>query len=355
MNTQISRRDFLSGTAGLTFAFAACRPDPLDFIGEARARRRPYAPNVWLTIATDGTITIVSPAAEMGQGTFTTLPAIIADELDADWAKVRADPAAGVGGEEIRQSRATTAHFQTSASCVGAGLFQAAAHRRRAGAARAARCRRGALERAGRRACDRAERGRAQGVGPAHELWRDRRLRQGAGRAAARSTDKDLKSPASFRYIGKDVPRVERAVQGHRRREIRHGRAGAGHALRGGAAIAVSGRRAADGRRCRARASCRASPTSCGCRTASASSALRVEATQAAKKLLKVTWSKAPGARPRQRARARGVRRDRARQEPQRRALRVRGRRQGRDDRAPRACSAANIARATSTTPRWSR
>ena len=149
MNHEISRRNFLSGTAGLTFAFAiGGKPDTLDFIGDASAQAA-YSPNVWVTIATDGTITIVSPAAEMGQGTLTTLPAIIADELDADWSKVRADPAAGVGGEEIRQSELQR-RIPDLGQRVGAGLFQAAADRRRAGAARAARRRGGALERAGR-------------------------------------------------------------------------------------------------------------------------------------------------------------------------------------------------------------
>src|SRR5579862_8018388 len=86
----LSRRDFLAAAAGLTLALTVS-PDPRAFIGEALADApaAPMAPNVWLTIATDGTITVVSPAAEMGQGTFTTLPAILADELDADWAKVK--------------------------------------------------------------------------------------------------------------------------------------------------------------------------------------------------------------------------------------------------------------------------
>src|SRR5262249_30393171 len=88
--TDLSRRDFLSAAAGLTLALTVT-PDPLAILGEdpsgtAKAEAA-LSPNVWLTISTDGTITIVSPAAEMGQGTFTTLPAVIADELDADWAK----------------------------------------------------------------------------------------------------------------------------------------------------------------------------------------------------------------------------------------------------------------------------
>ena len=68
-----------------------------------------------------------------------------------------------------------------------------------------------------------------------------------------------------------------------------------------------------------------------------------VEATQAAKSAVKVTWGDAPGAASRQRAGARRLRRDRPRQEPRRRGLRRHRRRQGRDDAGRKRCSAASI------------
>jgi isoquinoline 1-oxidoreductase beta subunit len=89
LTTTISRRGFVQGTAGLTFAFAVgggVTGRVADAIAADGAKL-----NAWVTIGTDNTITILCPAAEMGQGVLTSLPLILAEELDADWSKVKTD------------------------------------------------------------------------------------------------------------------------------------------------------------------------------------------------------------------------------------------------------------------------
>src|SRR4249920_775272 len=86
----LSRRQVMIGAAGLTFAIAA----PNSLKAAALSGEGPRsAMSPWISIGTDGTITIMSAATEMGQGSMTALPLIIAEELDADWAKVRIVPA----------------------------------------------------------------------------------------------------------------------------------------------------------------------------------------------------------------------------------------------------------------------
>src|SRR5437660_1624951 len=120
MNANINRRDFIGTTAGLTLTLAL---DPIALVGEAAAQGAPYSPSMWLTIATDGTISIVSPAAEMEQGSFTTLPLIIAEELDADWAKVK--PILPPAWNDKMYGNSDNGAFQTSASNSVHGYFKA--------------------------------------------------------------------------------------------------------------------------------------------------------------------------------------------------------------------------------------
>jgi len=83
-NADISRRGFMIGAAGFTFAVASRLP-----VGTATAAGKDTVLSPWVTISTDDTVAIMSPAAEMGQGSLTSLPLILAEELDADWSKVR--------------------------------------------------------------------------------------------------------------------------------------------------------------------------------------------------------------------------------------------------------------------------
>ncbi len=89
----LPRRDFLKvGAAaggGLVLGFH------LPFGGEAvaRAAGKPFAPNAFIRIGADDLVTVVVGKAEMGQGVFTALPMLIAEDLEADWTKVRVESA----------------------------------------------------------------------------------------------------------------------------------------------------------------------------------------------------------------------------------------------------------------------
>lgn len=86
----VSRRDFLKAGAGLTLglvlpgagsALAAAAKD-------APQAEAAFAPNAFVRIDTDNRVTVIAKHLEMGQGTYTGLATLVAEELDADWAQV---------------------------------------------------------------------------------------------------------------------------------------------------------------------------------------------------------------------------------------------------------------------------
>jgi isoquinoline 1-oxidoreductase subunit beta len=88
----LSRRGLLGTGLAFTFSFAGAFTGP----GTAEAQSAPAGPaalNAYVRIAPDGTITIQAPVPEMGQASNTALPLIVAEELDADWSKVRIETA----------------------------------------------------------------------------------------------------------------------------------------------------------------------------------------------------------------------------------------------------------------------
>ena len=53
--------------------------------GAGKAVTTPLKPNAWVRVSSDGSVTIVLDRSEMGQGVFTSLPTLVAEELDVPW------------------------------------------------------------------------------------------------------------------------------------------------------------------------------------------------------------------------------------------------------------------------------
>jgi len=105
--SQVSRRSVLAGLGGMTFCLAF-GSDGASLLSEAQANTMANAQvTPWVRISPEGTVTILSAGAEMGQGSMTNLPMILAEEMDADWSKVAIEMApadAGVYGYMMNDS-----------------------------------------------------------------------------------------------------------------------------------------------------------------------------------------------------------------------------------------------------------
>src|SRR5436309_8719850 len=99
--TNVSRRGFLKGLAGAGALVLGAYYVPKALrhndaaSGRTDADRATLHPNAFVGIDTDGTVYIVAHRSEMGTAIRTSLPLVVADELDADWKKVKIDQAVG--------------------------------------------------------------------------------------------------------------------------------------------------------------------------------------------------------------------------------------------------------------------
>jgi len=96
VSRHVSRRGFLQGAlaSGVFVLSVRFVPEPL-WAAEGDAAAVPFEPSLWMSIASDDTVTIVAHRSEMGCGSRTALPLVVADELDADWSKVKIEQAIG--------------------------------------------------------------------------------------------------------------------------------------------------------------------------------------------------------------------------------------------------------------------
>lgn len=129
-----ARRQFLQAGAALTLAVhlgglisKAEAAEPKKYGGDAMPGGTVDNPQVFVSIARDGTVTIVAHRVEMGTGVRTSLPMVVADELEADWNRVRIVQAdaneARYGSQNVDGSRSMR-HFLAPMRRVGAAARQ---------------------------------------------------------------------------------------------------------------------------------------------------------------------------------------------------------------------------------------
>jgi isoquinoline 1-oxidoreductase beta subunit len=126
----LSRRSFIKkagalATSGLVLGFFM--PGANKFARAADAPKPTYAPNAFLRIAPDNTVTVIVNRLEFGQGVHTSLPMLIAEDLDADWSQMRGElaPAADVYkdpafGMQMTGGSGSIAHSYTQYREIGA-------------------------------------------------------------------------------------------------------------------------------------------------------------------------------------------------------------------------------------------
>ncbi|MEM8935481.1 MAG: molybdopterin cofactor-binding domain-containing protein, partial [Pseudomonadota bacterium] len=96
--TEPSRRRFLTGAAGLVIGVALplktrAQSGAEAVLGAGAPGENAFVPNAFVRIASDDTVTVLIKHIEFGQGPWTGLATLVADELDADWAQIRAEHA----------------------------------------------------------------------------------------------------------------------------------------------------------------------------------------------------------------------------------------------------------------------
>ncbi len=134
----VSRRALLGGAGALILALSLRNPaqaaDPQKFGADGMPNGWRDDPTIFVAIAPDGTVTITNHRSEMGQGVRTSVALVVADELDANWARVRVAQAPGdearYGNQDTDGSRSLRhffQHFRHVGAAARAMLVQAAA------------------------------------------------------------------------------------------------------------------------------------------------------------------------------------------------------------------------------------
>ena len=203
MKSDLTRREFLkmSGT-GLAIAVAATSTGiRLLSAADLAEAGVSFKPSVWLEVRPDETVVVTVSKSEMGQGIYTSLPMIVADELDADWKRVElaVAPAADAYKDPVWGSQSTGG--SSSIRHMYGPLRKAGAAAREMLAAAAARKWKVPVSE-----CV-AELGTIRHRKSKKALSYGKLTQAAAGLPVPQ--EPGLKKESQFRYIGKDIPRLD--------------------------------------------------------------------------------------------------------------------------------------------------
>jgi isoquinoline 1-oxidoreductase subunit beta len=116
----VSRRSFLTGIAAGSLILGVglpARAEEQKYAGDGMPNGLREDPKIFIAIAEDGTVTVLCHRSEMGQGVRTSIPMVVADELEADWSHVKVAQAPGdeprFGNQDTDGSRSLRHHFAT--------------------------------------------------------------------------------------------------------------------------------------------------------------------------------------------------------------------------------------------------
>lgn len=196
---EIARREFLKATAKGSVALILGFHLPMRGATQEVHESQVFRPNAWIRITSDNQITVLTEIPEMGQGARTVDTMMLADELEADWSKIR-----------VEQAPVIPETYQNLATGGSGGTGTAWDYMRKVGAQAREILLIAAAQQWGVEKKDcRAESSTVVHGPSGHRVTYGELVETASELRAIRADGIALKPPRDFRFIGKPVPRVD--------------------------------------------------------------------------------------------------------------------------------------------------
>lgn len=194
----VTRRNFLGGMFSAGALVLGARLLPIEALAGAEADKAAWNPSVYLGLETDGTVIIVTHRSEMGTGIRSVLPTVLADELDADWKRVKIEQAIG---------DAKYGNQNTDGSCSIRDFYDAM---RQAGASARVMLEGAAAAQWGVAASEcKAQNHQVVHAASGRKLGYGELAAAAAKQPVPKKEELKFKSPSEYRYIGKNMPTID--------------------------------------------------------------------------------------------------------------------------------------------------